>query len=65
MANPEKVINGLTECIHLYEYPDDWDSAGCVVCPYRPNGKGICNTTIPIQLLKDALELLKDDKYGG
>lgn len=62
MADREKVITGLTECIHLYEYPDDWDVAGCVVCPYRPNGKGACDTTIPIRLLKDALELLKEQE---
>lgn len=71
MADREKVIKALTECIFLHENPDD--EAGCLECPYRPDEKGTCPTMIPF--LKDVLELLKeqepvrvsqhwDDTYG-
>ena len=56
MADLEKVIKALTECIFLHENPDD--DAGCFECPYRPDAKGTCPTMIPF--LKDALELLQE-----
>ena len=58
MADREKVIKALTECIFLHEHPDD--DAGCLECPYRPDEKGTCTTMIPF--LKDILELLKDQE---
>lgn len=58
MADREKIIKALTECIFLHENPED--GAGCLECPYRPDEKGTCPTMIPF--LKDVLELLKDDE---
>lgn len=58
MADREKVIKALTECIFLHEHPDD--DAGCFECPYRPDEKGTCPTMIPF--LKDVLELLKEQE---
>jgi hypothetical protein len=58
MADREKVIKALTECIFLHEHPDD--DAGCFECPYRQDEKGTCPTMIPF--LKDVLELLKEQE---
>ena len=58
MADREKTIKALTECIFLHEHPDD--DAGCFECPYRPDEKGTCPTMIPF--LKDVLELLKEQE---
>lgn len=58
MADREKIIKALTECIFLHEHPDD--DAGCLECPYRPDEKGTCPTMIPF--LKDVLELLKEQE---
>ena len=58
MADREKIIKALTECIFLHEHPDD--DAGCFECPYRPDEKGTCPTMIPF--LKDVLELLKEQE---
>lgn len=58
MADREKVVKALKECIFLHEHPDD--DAGCLECPYRPDEKGTCPTMIPF--LKDVLELLKEQE---
>ena len=50
MAELEKVIVGIEHC----------DRLGCSMCPYKPGGYTPMNCRI--QLMRDALELLKEQQ---
>ena len=50
MADREKVIVGLEHC----------DRLGCSMCPYKPGGYSPMDCRI--QLMRDALELLKEQE---